>query len=232
MDQSPFGTLPAELRNRVYEYLLDGGTKYHMKSHFNERGVAELKASLRGHPLALAQTCRITHEEYTPLFYSSNEFMIWGHVGAAVLKLFDTFTSIIGPRNTGALRDIVFRVLEPPMDSFESVCSTHNDTKAILERTAALKHEMSPQCRFRVQVDLVHFSNAALANASFFLDLDFNRLGSSWDVNMDNLQRKRERFTRNDDFKPIIFILEECRQHLRNIMGYTDNERELELNSV
>src|ERR1700761_5090246 len=95
MDQSPFGKLPAELRNRVYEYLLDGGARYHMKAHYSERGVAELKATLRGHPLALAQTCRTAREEYTPLFYSSNEFMIWGHAGVAVLKLFDTFTSII-----------------------------------------------------------------------------------------------------------------------------------------
>lgn len=203
-----------------------------MKAHFSERGVAELKASLRGHPLALAQTCRMAYEEYTPIFYGTNEFMIWGHSGSSVVKLFDTFTLMIGPRNTGALRDIVFRVLEPPMDSFESVCSTHNDTIAILERTVALKLKMSPQCRFRVQVDLVHFSNAALANASFFLDLDFDGLESSWDVNMDNLQRKQEKFNRNDDFKPIIFILEDCRQYLRNIMGYTDNGRDIQFDSI
>ena len=226
MDRSPFGRLPAELRNRIYEYLLEDGNQYCITTHFNERGVAKLKASLADQPLALARTCRTAHEEFTPLFYSSNAFMIRGRVGVAVLKSFDAFTSMIGDEKAKSLRSVVFRILEQRMDSFESVCSTHNDIKSVLERTATLQHGQYERCQFRVQVDLVHCSRAP-ANATFLLDLDFDRLEHSWDINMDSLQRKRKRFNLNGDFRPIIFILEECRQHLRKFMGNAttpDNE--------
>lgn len=108
------------------------------------------------------------------------------------------------------------------MDSFESVCSTHNDIKSVLERTAALQRDRYGQCQFRVQVDLVHCSRAP-ANATFLLDLDFDKLEHSWDMNIDSLQRKRKRFNLNGDFRPIIFILEESRQHLRKFIDHTDN---------
>jgi hypothetical protein len=104
------------------------------------------------------------------------------------------------------------------MDSFESVCSTHIDVKSVLEQTATLQQNQHKRCQFRVQVDLVHSSRAP-ANATFLIDLDFNRLEQSWDINMDSLQRKRKRFNLNGDFRPIIFILEECREHLRKFMG-------------
>lgn len=218
MDQSPFGRLPAELRNHIYEYIIEDGTQYCITTHFNERGVEKLKASLADQPLALARTCRATHEEFTPLFYSTNTFMIRGRVGASVLKSFDAFISMIGEKYAAMLKHAVFRILEQRMDSFESVCSTHNDVKMVLERTVALKRDKYQQCQFRVQVDLVHCSRAP-ANATFLLDLSLDDLESSWDVNMDSLQRRRKRFHLNGDFTPIIFILQECREHMRNVMG-------------
>ena len=173
MDQSPLGRLPAELRNRVYEYLLEDGNQYCITTHFNDRGVAKLKASLADQPLALARTCRTAYEEFTPLFYSSNIFMIRGRVGTAVLKSFDAFTTMIGDKNSESLRSVVFRILEQRMDSFESVCSTHIDVKSVLERTATLQQNQHKRCQFRVQVDLVHCSRAP-ANATVLLDLDFS----------------------------------------------------------
>lgn len=178
MDESPFGKLPAELRNRIYECLLEDGVQYCITTYFNERGVAKLKASLAEQPLALARTCRATHSEFTPLFYSSNTFMIRSRAGTGVLKSFDVFTKMIGHKNARSLRHVIFRVLEQRMESFESVCSTHMDVKLILEQTMTASREQYRQCQFRVQVDLVHCSRAP-ANATFLLDLDFDRLEQS-----------------------------------------------------
>ena len=224
MDNSPFGKLPAELRNRVYEYLLGEGhpAQYCIMTRFDERGFAVLKAVLPGKPLALTRTCRTTHAEYTPLFYSNNEFMIRARSGGDVLKSFNNFASIIGERNACALRHVILRVLEQRMDSFETVCSTHRDVESILEETLLAKRgEKYQQCHFRVQVDLVHCSRAP-ANATFLLDLDFDKLESSWDENIETLQRKRKRFNLNGDFRPIIFMLEENRKHLRDTVNNVD----------
>ena len=213
MDQSPLGKLPAELRNRIYEFLLEDGHQYCITAHFNERGMAKLKASVAGHPLALARTCRTAYQEFTPLFYSSNDLMIRGRVGSSVLASFNAFIAMIGHSNANALRNVIFRVLEQRMDSFETVHSINNDVKAVIERTAVLARDEFPRCNFRVQVDLVHCSRAP-ANATFLLDLNFDELERSWDVNLDCLQRKRKRFNLNGDFRPIIFIMEDCREHL------------------
>ena len=224
MDQSLFEKLPAELRNRVYEYLVDRWPHgvICIRIHYNDQGVAVTKAPLYGNPLALAKTCRMTREEYTPLFYSNNEFMIRGRSGGEVFKTFNNFASIIGKRNACALRHVTFRVLEQRMDSFETVCSIHRDIESILERTLLAKRgEQYRQCHFQVQIDLVHCSSAP-ANATFLLNLDFDKLESSWDENMENLQRKRKRFNLNGDFRPIIFMLEENREHLRDIVNNVD----------
>jgi hypothetical protein len=224
MDHSPFGKLPAELRNRVYEYLLAGGDHafFCITTRYNDQGVAVTKATVQGNPSALAKTCRTTRDEYAPLFYSNNEFMIRGRSGEEVLKSFNNFASTIGKRNACALRRVIFRVLEQRMDSFETVCSTHRDVESILERTVLAKRgEQYRQCHFQVQIDLVHCSRAP-ANATFLLNLDFDKLESSWDENMETLQRKRKRFNLNGDFRPIIFMLEENREHLRDILNNVD----------
>lgn len=214
MDHSPFGKLPTELRDLIYDYSIGEGRQYCILTHFNSRGLGQLKAASAGQPLAISSTCRLLHQEYTPLFYKSNSFMIRSRVGQSVQDSFSKFTSMIGKTNAEALRNVTLRVMEQRMDSFESVCSVQRDIESILQEVVLLHRVRYPHCQFQVQIDLIHCSQAP-ANATFLLQLDFEDLETSWQENLGSLKKRQTRAHFNGDYQPIVWILEHCRKEVR-----------------
>jgi len=74
MNQSLFAKLPAELRNRIYEYTLRYGTPI-VVEWFESTKTFRFTANDRNiFPLALAGTCKRIRAECIQLFYAGNTF--------------------------------------------------------------------------------------------------------------------------------------------------------------
>lgn len=108
MDNSPLGTLPAELRNNIYSLVLhfQDPFVFAYKMHGNRTRFA--KISKQRLPLALTATCKEVREHTTKLFYATNTFTFLDTDDNDATYIFDWFTAVIGRPSTAALRSLVF----------------------------------------------------------------------------------------------------------------------------
>ena len=214
MDLSPFSRLPPELRNRIYERAMQHENPLYITIFSNQQGLTQPNWQKVPYPLALASTCNALHKECLQLFYGINVVEIKGYGRHPPYELFNRFSKSIGEQSTEALRSVVLDTGVQYMDSFETVCAAYKELETLLERTAAMTRRFD--CSFRVVAELIAYENTR-HRADFTMKLAFDNLARSWDANIEAARRMN---TRNPEgSKPILFILEGCRKHLRACMG-------------
>ena len=112
MDKTPFGRLPRELRDKIYEYAVvhEDGIKLKHNTALNGNTaamVARGKRSPRNTTLALAKTCRQAHKKTIKLYYQFNTFYFpFNWAGVELLKL---FIRSLKTEYYEMLRHVVFR---------------------------------------------------------------------------------------------------------------------------
>lgn len=72
--QTPFGQLPAEIRNHICELALFQG-RIEVECRVKDGIPLRLKSRHIKHPLALAHTCRTLYQDTLKMFYASNHFV-------------------------------------------------------------------------------------------------------------------------------------------------------------
>jgi hypothetical protein len=111
MDNTPFGRLPRELRDKIYELAVvhEDGIRLKHNTRLNSKTAAVIVRGSRRKDttLALALTCRQAYEETIELYYQLNTFYFpfeWN--GVELLKKFLLF---LKPEYYNALRHVVFK---------------------------------------------------------------------------------------------------------------------------
>ena len=213
METSYFSRLAPELRNRIYEYALTRDRAFEITIYSDQEGLTQVKDTSARHPLGLAMTCRAMREECTELFYSLNTFTVKASNPRRLTKIFDNFRAIIGPRNASSILSVVLKPAPLEIDSFETIYATLHDTVFFLENVASLKSGSMQRCIFLVVLEFNAFKfHNPMAN--FVLDLSFDDQGVSLDEHLERAMNEIKCWQRGD-YKPILFILEECRRQLQ-----------------
>ncbi|KAK5131409.1 hypothetical protein LTR08_000945 [Meristemomyces frigidus] len=103
MENSPFGGLSAELRNKIWELVLVDDKEFEI--HRGKYAYSSSDHVLeQRHLLALTATCKQIHHESTPMFYSLNAFRFPSNLFAYPCGSYlSEFCTRIGPTNTLAL---------------------------------------------------------------------------------------------------------------------------------
>ncbi|CAK1363763.1 unnamed protein product [Cercospora beticola] len=80
MDDSPLGKLAAELRNKIFEYVLIHDDPIYMAMKYDARGrpneMRILNRAFNSRPLSLLAVCRQARDECTEMFFANNHFKI------------------------------------------------------------------------------------------------------------------------------------------------------------
>ncbi|KAK4550143.1 hypothetical protein LTR36_003110 [Oleoguttula mirabilis] len=169
MENSTFGKLAPELRNRIYELVLALEDEFVLK-------VSDIDDCLRRHPkavqsapLALTATCKSVRAEATPLFYATNTFVICARPlqGEDGVALLEEFRQRIGQANAVVLHSVVIDAGKLAKDA--PPCRL---LSAILANSAE-----NPACTMKVRA---HFRLDTQHNTEYFrLQLDVRRLGGT-----------------------------------------------------
>lgn len=133
MDNSPFGKLPGEIRNKIYEPVLYQKHGVHMQKHASSNELIYSRPATRAstknsvqqgrNVLALAQTCRELRQECHALFFLLNIFHlkvdlwcgsgVWSqhhrYVYRAHLNACKSWLLDVGPENAKAIQRLVIK---------------------------------------------------------------------------------------------------------------------------
>ena len=101
METSPFGKLPAELRNKIYELVLPRNDTLKVHSTYRRRRTGESVATFlfpRKNINALLLTCKQARQDCAGLFYANNTFRIasWGHHTEVAASFADQASAVGG----------------------------------------------------------------------------------------------------------------------------------------
>lgn len=113
MDQSPFGKLAPELRNRIYELVLVEPDGIIIKSRRHRRPSVTPAVSC-----SLAAVCRQTRQECLPIFWGANRFTVhmsyfdcfWfvsGDANLKQMKMIHDWIDSIGPGNLQLMKHFI-----------------------------------------------------------------------------------------------------------------------------
>ena len=128
MDDSPFGKLAPELRNRIYELVLIRTDPIKLRSSSlrstpkpPKRLANRLRRNSRRrrHPFALSITCRLMHAECTQLAYARNIFNIPFDTPYSVGVQLQAFRLKIGQKNASSLRNVIFSIQLMKKEQFQ-----------------------------------------------------------------------------------------------------------------
>lgn len=115
MDASPFGKLPPELRNRIYELSFSQSPRT-LVLRDNSKGRSSTTDRQRKKPKksaafpALIQICRAIRQESTQLYYANVRLDFHAEGATQARALFARFRKSIGKPNASALRTVGFRL--------------------------------------------------------------------------------------------------------------------------
>lgn len=191
MDNTPFGRLPRELRDRIYEYAVVHPHGLKMRQYSSMHGKTKMPcrvvrtSSSKNATIALAKTCKQLHAETIDLYYKLNAFQFpFDWKGVELLK---HFSSALKPKYYDMLQHIVFRA--PSQQIFWEEKYTDRLMGQWFEVTHQIVDNAAKLLPGPVYVS-GHFSfdcspDKTRPRGHFDLDLDMNRIQGSMQENWD-----------------------------------------------
>ena len=157
MDGSPFGKLPPELRNRVYELVLANNEVFEITTTAFGPDFARPRSTpqyVKMHPVAMTVTCKKMRAECTQLFYSGNTFSFSFTADPCYhgpqnhskreLWIFSRFRKAIGTLNAAALRSIIIKFPEVSIyngvDAQQTAARMHTTIKVLRSSGFKIPH--------------------------------------------------------------------------------------------
>lgn len=171
MDDSPFSKIPAELRVQIFEHVLVQNDPISIASldDYRERHRGN-KSSSGSLPAPLLVVCRAFRSECTPIFYSSNRFLIkLERTREDTLDVLHRWRNSIGPKKFGMVRYLEWQLTCATIGSEETPPSVFDDmsTIAVLRSLSLQAASINDQCLTRIRLRLVCFPEAATSNVPF-----------------------------------------------------------------
>jgi hypothetical protein len=208
----PLSTLPPELRNTIYEHILQHPRPITLTILSDTHGLCHLNiADTPSQCFNLTRVCKGLRNECLKLFYSLNSFTIIGSPTRNPCSILDRFRNTIGHEAASAIQKITLDIGTLSMDSFETVCASHQELDAFIQRVASLQASGEWNCAFKAKARFwANYQPADWRSAMLNVEFDMADLQTSWDENV----RKAEQAWEEDvdaDFKPILFTLRESR---------------------
>lgn len=105
MEETTLQTLPAELRNRIYELALVKDERIEVKLYFDRTRTDKVISRIANYP-SLLQTCRQIREEASPIFYGQNVFEIGRCGDYANIAQLARWLGKLSPSDVTLLRDV------------------------------------------------------------------------------------------------------------------------------
>ena len=164
MEKSPLASLPAEIRNTIWEIVVQRPAPISFGTIHHNVALNEYHKTTKGpggtaSMVAILQVCRQTRDECSQLLYASNTFQFEIRFDCSRLRgdrsdytsNFKYFHSMIGMRNNAALRHILVEVKrDQPLGCHDRPDShTHDYLTTLAERGERLHLDIF-QCNMRV----------------------------------------------------------------------------------
>lgn len=214
MDIGPFEKLPVELRLHIWEYVLQHAKPITLTILSSTHGISHLNFSDSPTPLrtlALTKVCRGLRKECLNLFYALNTFKILGSTSRNPITILETFRSAIGDEACSAIRDATLDLGTLSMDSFETVCASHNELDAFVRRIEAMQTSGEWRQHFTAKARFwANYQPADWKSAMLVIELDMDDIEAAWDQAIKEAEKAWVQDA-EADFKPILFTLRECR---------------------
>ena len=175
MDSSPFATLAPEMRNRIYEYVLQQPQTVTIQAHGIDNNPRITPLVELPQALALTATCKQVRDECTLLFYASNDFLIRQGHGDSAIAVLNLFSKEIGKRCSAALRSLTVELdvnpyREPYYEKVE--CSLYSPMRGL--RLLTLRYGWS-----HVKAEVLFCTRTA--SEQWPIELDMVDLDEPWD---------------------------------------------------
>jgi hypothetical protein len=148
MDASPLSRLPAEIRNIIYELVLEDPEETVLGPADSQKPGRKLKLALAQRRALdstanLTRTCKAVRKETVELFYAIKYFCIVLPFSDALRlrTLLNDFFDTIGPRNAAALRSLAIDINSVPTSHFHGTMTT-----SLLQLSWEVQRQRIPEC--------------------------------------------------------------------------------------
>jgi hypothetical protein len=196
MDKSPLGTLPPELRNRIYELVLPWPTPFKIGYNvWRDISLAYGDEARFSRPTALLRTCIQIRNECRGVFFATNTFELEARNEQMIVEIPRHFLRKLGDKNSAMLRQVSVLYLRNPI-SMRIGDHRHPQHKILLRRMKELRKNTShlKNCSIKVifKSDFYAIEAFSLQGLPLHLTCNLRDFGQPWNEQIDALNSQCE----------------------------------------
>lgn len=190
MDQSPFGSLPAEIRNLIFECAMREDRP--IRIAFDAKSRTRIRPVAIANPLALSRTCKDIRRECHLRFFAINQFHVREDTVIQMLLAWEALLQAIGNDAVKVLHGLQVELNELLCFCADPPARATDDNSRTTEGNL-----FKVMCRFRAwQVRHSHCEFEVVAHTCFLnaeTRFDLKDLGQPWRKQCEHLQEQAEK---------------------------------------